>query len=126
MKNDLVETFTEGDCWVLALEIEKNYGFPIIVITDGFTEDDEGQFETDAGWTHALNLLPDGRFIDIKGIYEGHDGINDLYDIYFGSDIMKVTPQQLLGSVKDAQIQRRSTDEELSEGMKVTMEQIFA
>lgn len=58
--HSVVRAFTEGDCWVLALAIEKMTGYPIHFL--GLSKD------IDETWVHAVNLLPDGTYLDIRGI----------------------------------------------------------
>lgn len=122
----LTETFTNGDCWVLALEIQKNYGFPIVMILDEEPgEEGEWDFAYHGGWTHAVNMLPNGNFVDIEGTYEGVEGLECLYHNYEGYFILEVTPEELRASVEDADIVRMSTDEELAQAMKQVSEGIM-
>lgn len=122
--NDLTETFTNGDCWVLAQEIEKQYGFPLIAVLDDVTLDlieEEGEenfnFAYDGGWTHVMNLLPDGSLMDIKGIYRTEMEIHYMMENYMGYTTHQVSSQELSLSVKDAQIERISTDGEVEQAL---------
>lgn len=55
------QAFTEGDCWELARLIALTAGHPIVTASSSFSHRD---------WYHAANRLPDGRIIDIEGIWE--------------------------------------------------------
>jgi len=56
------EAFTDGDCWVLAWEGANMYDLPIVTVSGN-----------ESFWLHAANLLPDGRILDIEGIWEQQD-----------------------------------------------------
>lgn len=61
-----VETFTEGDCWRLALMLRDFHDFPIAF----FVSAEQGAGLTgETLWKHAFNILPDGRAIDITGVF---------------------------------------------------------
>lgn len=68
--DDVVEAFTEGDCWRLALAIERVYGYEMVFYGN--------KGELDNTWCHALNRLPDGRMVDING----WQTMDSLYDEY--------------------------------------------
>lgn len=55
------QAFTEGDCWELARLIALTAGHPIVTASSSFSHRD---------WYHAANRLPDGRILDIEGIWE--------------------------------------------------------
>jgi hypothetical protein len=50
--------FTEGACFLLAQEIEKAHGWPLAAFWVGF-----------ASSGHMFNVLPDGRYLDIRGAH---------------------------------------------------------
>lgn len=56
-----VSAFTEGDCWELARLIALTAGYPIVTASSSLSHRD---------WLHAANRLPDGRIVDIEGIWE--------------------------------------------------------
>lgn len=53
-----VARFTEGDCHILALTLNKLHGFK----TCAFAGDDGGPVD------HAFVELPDGRVLDVQGV----------------------------------------------------------
>ena len=56
-----VDRFTTGDCHIFARAVHALTGWPIATFDD----------EYDAtGTIHAFNLTPDGRCLDIEGIFE--------------------------------------------------------
>lgn len=66
--SDMVrEVFTEGDCWVLARAIESLTHCPIITIN--YTENDE--------WFHVANVLPNGLIVDIDGVFEQEEWLEN-------------------------------------------------
>lgn len=61
---DVVENYTEGDCWVLAAFMRDEYGLPAFAIMQAFDDEEDS-------WVHICNQLPDGRFVDITGAFYG-------------------------------------------------------
>jgi hypothetical protein len=59
------EAFTDGDCWVLAWEGANLYALPIVTVSGN-----------ESFWIHAANLLPDGRILDIEGIWEQQEWLD--------------------------------------------------
>lgn len=107
---DIIQSFTDGDCWYLMAELEKR-GYPAVKV--GTMQ----QFAIGHHWwcVHGLNLLPDGRLFDITGVYHhphdvfaqwryalGHsekqlitqNGMNDpIYSAFVSPSLL--TPRQL-------------------------------
>jgi hypothetical protein len=61
--DDAVEAFTTADCGYLAIAINAASGLPMVTISDD---------EPDS-WYHAGVRLPDGRILDIEGIWDPQD-----------------------------------------------------
>lgn len=55
---EVIEAFTEGDCWALALSVNKLTNWPLIFITEGAEAED---------WLHVLVKMPNGKWLDIHG-----------------------------------------------------------
>lgn len=72
------EAFTYGDCWALALEIHKQQGLPVAFFIGSETDNDDTN--TDVYWVHAFNVLPNGAYLDVKGIHT----IEELHDRWTG------------------------------------------
>lgn len=64
-KPSLVEAYTTGDCWRMACEINIQSGLPIVAL---------GPNET--YWIHVANRLPDGRILDVLGMWEEEDFVS--------------------------------------------------
>lgn len=62
--------FTTGDCAHFAKCLNKNAGLPIFYLGD--KETGNGNI-VDKRWSHFVNKLPDGRFIDVEGIWTEKD-----------------------------------------------------
>lgn len=62
--------FTEYNCWALALEMNRLFGFDIAFYAATTSEDGEIEEDTLWSWSHAFNVLPDGRYIDIEGVHD--------------------------------------------------------
>ena len=58
---EVENAFTTGDCWHLARTVHLIAGYPIVT----FQHFDYGQNL----WAHAGNRLPDGRIVDIEGVW---------------------------------------------------------
>lgn len=58
---DEKQAFTEGDCWELARLVALTSGHPIVTASSPSNH---------KNWYHAANRLPDGRILDIEGIWE--------------------------------------------------------
>lgn len=63
--------FTYGDCWVLALEIHKQYGLPVAFFIGSETANDDAN--PNIYWVHAFNALPNGTYLDVKGVHTRED-----------------------------------------------------
>ena len=62
----VIEAFTEGDCWLLALGLARRTCWPMVFINDwSGVEEDE--------WCHVLVKHPDGEWIDIHGKNHPYD-----------------------------------------------------
>lgn len=64
---EVIRAFTLGDCHVLARALSK-HGYPIVLVSTTTAKKND-----DAWWVHALNELPDGRFVDITGLHTADD-----------------------------------------------------
>lgn len=65
-----VEAFTYGDCWRLALAVNELMGFPVAFfasVVPGVKGIETVNKRTQ--WCHVFNVLPDGRYIDVSGVY---------------------------------------------------------
>lgn len=61
MSDDAAETFTQGGCAVLAKDISRSTGYPLVAV--GIRES-SGEVD----WVHAAVKSSDGRFLDVTGI----------------------------------------------------------
>lgn len=75
--------FTEGDCHLLAIELHKRG----VGKLHSFACPDEG--DTDL---HAFVILPDGRILDVEGIYEG----DEPYGRYWGRKCYCIDRPQII------------------------------
>lgn len=65
----VIEAFTCGDCWRLALTMREQYGLPIAFFAAApIPSEKPFVFDATTMWCHVFNMLPDGRFIDVNGI----------------------------------------------------------
>lgn len=79
-----VYSFTQGDCWAFALEVRKQFGYPIIVHI--FAEEEPLECnKAMAGWLHAYNVLPDGNGFDVTGVYP----LDEMEEFWGSFDICK-------------------------------------
>lgn len=68
-----INAFTNGDCWAFALEVNRVYGYPIVVhLFDEQTPDDNTEMAL-LGWCHAYNMLPNSYAFDVTGVYQMDD-----------------------------------------------------
>lgn len=63
--DEVNEAFTCGDCWHLARTMHLLAGYPVVTFNHFVYGPDL--------WAHAANLLPDGRIVDIEGIWSEKD-----------------------------------------------------
>jgi hypothetical protein len=76
----VIEAFTCGDCWRLALAMRECHGLPIAFFAGvPILKGRPFAFDSKTMWCHVFNALPDGRFIDVTGISTGRD-IHDEWD----------------------------------------------
>lgn len=59
----LINQFTKGDCWALAIAVNDALGWTICTV-----QRIEPLYPEDIEWCHALNRRPDGTLVDILGI----------------------------------------------------------
>ena len=62
------EQFTVSDCAFLADEIHQRTGWPRVIVSDG----PDGV----AGWVHAGVLTPEGLILDVRGLHEPSDWVD--------------------------------------------------
>ena len=69
-----LEAFGNGDCWLLADELHKRTGWPLVAVGN----EDEWEVEPDKrGWVHVAVLHPDGRVIDVQGAHNMGEWLDD-------------------------------------------------
>lgn len=57
--SEVVDDYTCGDCWLLAAAVKDVTGLPFVAYFD----------KADGQWNHVANRLPDGRIVDIEGVW---------------------------------------------------------
>lgn len=62
--------FTKSDCVHFAKALNKVSGLPVYYLGDHETANKKSQ---DKKWAHFINKLPDGRYIDVEGIWTEKD-----------------------------------------------------
>jgi hypothetical protein len=67
--DEVVDAFTHGDCWLLANTIQRLRGWSVVTVSGN-----------EGGWIHAGNQLPDGTIIDINGINDVDDWVDEWAD----------------------------------------------
>lgn len=76
----VIEAFTCGDCWRLALAMREHHGLPVAFFAGvPILKGRPFAFDSKTTWCHVFNALPDGRFIDVNGVSTGQD-IHDEWD----------------------------------------------
>lgn len=86
--NDEVERFTCGDCWQLAITINKMYGLPIALV--GVCDNEAGVIKDDTEWlwVHAVNVVCKNSYLDIEGVKDS----DEMCDAYALEDCQDETP----------------------------------
>lgn len=89
---EVVEAFTEGDCWRLAFSLHKKLGYQVFVITD-----EESTNREDMYFGHMVVRNPSsGLFIDVNGEHTDEDllscdwGIDGKYILADVSDDLNI------------------------------------
>jgi hypothetical protein len=59
--SEVVEAFTEADCWELARLVQQTSGYGIVTASSS---------RSYRNWYHVGNRLPDGTILDIEGIWD--------------------------------------------------------
>lgn len=75
---DVEDAFTFGDCWCLAKELHDIAGYPIYAIGCAYT----GPNETNRDWCHMFVALPDGNFLDIRGVWDEEAMLEEWSPLY--------------------------------------------
>lgn len=92
---ETVFDLTHGDCWFLAASLAKATNLPYATIYG----DDEIQ--------HVGIELPDGRIVDVEGVWEDHEWVNrwydelDAFDIYLGCSPRREEGEPILHEYND-------------------------
>lgn len=86
---DIEWAYNQGDCWYFAETIRDLTGYPIITAqwdeepmavyharTETWWRSPGGSY-----WTHAANRLPDGRILDIQGIWEAEEWLKRWHNL---------------------------------------------
>lgn len=60
LEQKVVTAYTRGDCWVLAGELLRR-GYPLAIAVFSIRQE---------FWAHAANRLPDGRVLDVEGVWD--------------------------------------------------------
>lgn len=79
----VMDAFTNGDCWRLALSLNALAGFPILAVCS--------LDHPENTWCHVFNQLPDGSLIDITGIYSEAEML-DKWKIHVYQDNEGIAP----------------------------------
>lgn len=96
--------FTHGDCWHLAETIQTMTGLPLITaqweetLTTYFTRAEKWEQVKNTYWSHVANRLPDGRIIDIDGIWLEEDWLKRWH---VKSDTFSIDKEDRLMFVKE-------------------------
>lgn len=97
----LIEDFTEGYCYGLALELNRRFGWELGVVAG---EDDSEGAEHPFYTVHAFNYLPNGLAIDIEGVHSEED----LHRAYAGDEdgwtLKRIERNQLVSMLNPALI----------------------
>lgn len=107
--------FMHGLCHTIALEANKQFNLPLLIVSD-YDDDYEGDI-----LVHVANILPDGKIIDISGIYDNFEIFKDMLDNEF--EVLEEfkfniceKPTELLSTInKDLPIESFSLDKESSD-----------
>ncbi len=58
---EVIEAFTCGDCWALAIEIGRLSGWTVVTIAHRDAPDE---------WRHVAVVTPYGKILDVQGVWE--------------------------------------------------------
>lgn len=78
MDDQLIERYTQRDCEQLAITLSQLTGWPVVVVSDG-------QTENFIGYIHAGVLTPRGTVLDVQGEHEPDEWL-DHYAAYLDID----------------------------------------
>lgn len=71
-------TYLQGDCWHLALAFNRLYGLPVVAVVNHRDAGESGHPHPDERKDtvgHVAVSLPDGRFLDIRGVLDGEESL---------------------------------------------------
>lgn len=87
---EVEQAYTQGDCWYLAETIHDLAGYPLV--TAQWDEEPMAVYYAATGkwwrspggsyWAHAANRLPDGRILDIQGIWKEEDWLSHWHNLH--------------------------------------------
>jgi hypothetical protein len=85
---NIIHTFSNADCWALALELHEMTGWDLVGFGEELYEDDDDIVQR--GWVHAAVRTPAGMIVDINGVqHEGDvfDGLPEEAEESFTTDV---------------------------------------
>lgn len=87
-----VKAFTEGDCGYLAMVLSLITGFTAVTAS----------IDDESSWTHAGVLTPDGRVLDIQGLWTVETWLDKWLDGLEGEEhyLNKWEPIPFMGTVR--------------------------
>lgn len=103
-----IHLYTRGQCAALAAALtEAGVGTPVFetnlaVSLDWTTTDDMGRLE--AGAEHLLVRLPDGRLMDIEGVYDAGTYVTARTTRHSQCVLIDMDPQEFIGFVRSGAI----------------------
>lgn len=74
--DDIVASFTEGDCWVLAQAIHQTTGWMIVAV-GACEEDPVEEITVGPDWVHMAVRTPQGHLLDIMGLHKDEEKFLD-------------------------------------------------
>lgn len=87
---NIEQAYTEGDCWHFAETIHRLTGLPIVSaqwdeksMPVHIPSTGEWLHPTYSYWAHIANRLPDGRIIDIQGIWLEEEWLEHWHNIAY-------------------------------------------
>lgn len=96
--------YLQGDCWHLALALNRLYGLPVVAVINRRNEGEEGHSHPDKRNEtvgHVAVALPDGRFLDIRGVLEDEHALCEGTASTERRHVRPSSPQEIVSILDD-------------------------
>jgi len=95
---EAIRYYLRGNCALLAIEIHRAAGWPLIMISSEASKDSPHHYN-DSRMVHVLTRRPDGRLVDIGGAHTDQQALGDWQGTYPDVQAEEISEEGLLALI---------------------------